>query len=320
MELSAMDRRIVAELDLDGSCTPASLVRRLGFSRDRIATRLAALDESGVIAGYTTVVDIGLLGFTGVAVYLRFGGRGEEQRMKVMNTLRANERIYWLAELWGGYDAVFAVQAVNMNDFATIMANIQKRSPEILDSKIAIRTNVRQYQRTYLTGQRAKRKQFSFSSSGSQVTLASTDRTVLKAIIAEPRTTISDLSDNLELSRPTLYASIKRLEQSGVLRGSAALFNSGAAGFGCYHLLLHLRRTDPATRLAIQIYCYSKPNITFCIDSVGAWQCEIACETASHQELQRIVVELRRLLKETVAEIEVASFTRYYSKYRFYLA
>jgi hypothetical protein len=101
-----------------------------------------------VIGGFTTIVDLGKLGFTGVAVYARFGTQSQARKEKAIRELRENVRVYWLAELWGNYDLLFAIQVKGMAEFSEILGQIQKKCPDLTDAEIAVRTKVSQFQRS----------------------------------------------------------------------------------------------------------------------------------------------------------------------------
>ena len=56
-KLDAIDRRIIAAVQADGRITANDLAARVGLSPSPCARRLRLLEESGVIKGYTAVID-----------------------------------------------------------------------------------------------------------------------------------------------------------------------------------------------------------------------------------------------------------------------
>ncbi|NHO52972.1 AsnC family transcriptional regulator [Acetobacter estunensis] len=62
-ELDAVDRRIIAELQVDGRMTNVELARRVGISAPPCLRRVRRLEELGVISGYHADVDAGALGW-----------------------------------------------------------------------------------------------------------------------------------------------------------------------------------------------------------------------------------------------------------------
>ena len=61
--LDAIDRRILIELQDDGRVTMAELGRRVSLSAPVVGERVQRLEESGVITGYSAVVDPRAIGY-----------------------------------------------------------------------------------------------------------------------------------------------------------------------------------------------------------------------------------------------------------------
>lgn len=56
-KLDAIDRRIIAAIQDDGRITTNDLAEKVGLSPSPCARRLRLLENSGVIAGYTAIID-----------------------------------------------------------------------------------------------------------------------------------------------------------------------------------------------------------------------------------------------------------------------
>ncbi|GBD55568.1 Lrp/AsnC family transcriptional regulator [Gluconobacter wancherniae] len=64
IELDAIDRQIIAELQADGRMTNVELARRTGISAPPCLRRVRRLEEHGIIKGYHAEVDADLLGWS----------------------------------------------------------------------------------------------------------------------------------------------------------------------------------------------------------------------------------------------------------------
>jgi DNA-binding Lrp family transcriptional regulator len=62
-QLDAIDRKILSELQADGSLTNVELSRRVGISAPPCLRRVKALEEAGLIKGYRAILDSRQLGF-----------------------------------------------------------------------------------------------------------------------------------------------------------------------------------------------------------------------------------------------------------------
>jgi len=62
--LDSTDRRILRELMADGALTNVALAQRVGLSAPPCLRRVRALEDAGVIQGYTALIDETALGFS----------------------------------------------------------------------------------------------------------------------------------------------------------------------------------------------------------------------------------------------------------------
>lgn len=72
LTLDAIDWRILRELQNDGRITNVALAARVGLSAPACLRRVRALEESGLVEGYTVLLDEGALGFS-LTAYVMVG-------------------------------------------------------------------------------------------------------------------------------------------------------------------------------------------------------------------------------------------------------
>jgi Lrp/AsnC family transcriptional regulator, leucine-responsive regulatory protein len=77
--LDEHDRRILSELQSDARLSMAELGRRVQLSQPGVTERVRKLEAAGVITGYTTTVDLDMLGY-GIRALMRLG-RSESARV-----------------------------------------------------------------------------------------------------------------------------------------------------------------------------------------------------------------------------------------------
>jgi Lrp/AsnC family transcriptional regulator len=68
-DIDPMDRRILAELQRDGTLSADQLSERVGLSRNACWRRMKLMEEAGVITGRVALVDAEKLGF-GLSVFI----------------------------------------------------------------------------------------------------------------------------------------------------------------------------------------------------------------------------------------------------------
>ncbi len=101
VRLDPVDWRILKELQADGSMTNVALASRVGLSAPPCLRRVRALEEAGLIAGYTVLLDEAALGLR--ADRLRHGRAAQSGRGRAA---RLREPRAWLAHRARGLHAV----------------------------------------------------------------------------------------------------------------------------------------------------------------------------------------------------------------------
>ncbi|MCP2046582.1 Lrp/AsnC family transcriptional regulator [Paenarthrobacter histidinolovorans] len=119
--MDKVDRKILAELQLDGRLSLTDLAERVGLSLSPCHRRLRALEDSHAISGYRAQLNAEALGLTFEAlvfVTMRDGDRAavaafEEAAAEIRNVLRAQR-------LFGDPDYLLQVVARDVREFQRI--------------------------------------------------------------------------------------------------------------------------------------------------------------------------------------------------------
>ena len=97
--MDEIDRRILIELQDEGRVTMAELGRRVNLSAPAVGERVQRLEESGVITGYTAVVDPRAIGYT-IAAIVRIRP-ARRQLHKVPDVARATPEVVECSRVTG---------------------------------------------------------------------------------------------------------------------------------------------------------------------------------------------------------------------------
>jgi DNA-binding Lrp family transcriptional regulator len=130
--VDALDRKILAELQLDGRLSVTDLGSRVGLTVSPTHRRLRDLEESGVIVGYRAVVDPKRLGLGFeclVFVTMQQEDRAtllafEEAAAAIPNVLQAQR-------LFGDPDYLLRVRTVDMDSYARLEDDVLSTLPGV---------------------------------------------------------------------------------------------------------------------------------------------------------------------------------------------
>jgi DNA-binding Lrp family transcriptional regulator len=147
VRLDPLDWRILKELQADGSITNVALAQRVGLSAPPCLRRVRALEEAGLISGYTVLLDEAALGFTLTAfAMVGLHGQGETELRAFENRVLGWPLVREAYMLSGESDYMLKCVAADLTTFQDFVLNELTAAPNVASVK------------TYLTIRRAKRE------------------------------------------------------------------------------------------------------------------------------------------------------------------
>ena len=145
--LDATDWRILKELQADGRITNIALATKIGLSAPPCLRRVRALEEAGLIAGYTALVDEEALGFKLTAfVMVRLHNQAEADLRAFENRLLGWALVREAHMLSGESDFMLKCVARDLAGFQDFILSDLTAAPNVASVK------------TFLTIRRAKRE------------------------------------------------------------------------------------------------------------------------------------------------------------------
>ena len=104
MELDEIDKQVVDALVEDGRATDRDIAAATGIVANRVSERRDSLEESGLIEGYTPLLDYDRLGYDVTAVFqLAVEGDGLDEVITKLGSLGGITTVY---EVTGDHDIV----------------------------------------------------------------------------------------------------------------------------------------------------------------------------------------------------------------------
>lgn len=140
-ELDGLDRKILAELQSDGRATNVELSGRVHLSAPQCFRRVRALEERGVIQGYTARVQPESLGF-GVMAYVGLTIAGEQfgRVREIEASIRAFPQILECHTVSGDHDYLLKVVARDLKSLSQFLTDrlMQVRGVDDVRSMICL--------------------------------------------------------------------------------------------------------------------------------------------------------------------------------------
>ena len=143
MPLDHVDRQMLAILQSEGRISNAALAERLHMSPSPCLRRLRALETSGVIAGYTAVLDRPRLGLAlTVFVDLKVERHSEQSAAEISRALSAAPEIISAHIVSGVADFRLEVVVADLASYERLLFDLLLKLPHVTDvrSDFALRT------------------------------------------------------------------------------------------------------------------------------------------------------------------------------------
>jgi DNA-binding Lrp family transcriptional regulator len=134
--LDDVDRRIVAELTVDGRLSMRALAEKVHISRANAYARVERLTRTGVITGYTATVDPLKLGLA-TSAYVTLSLRQSSWRT-VREQLRRIPEVKHIALVGGDFDAILLVRATDNENLRRVVLDELQAIPEVLGTRTAL--------------------------------------------------------------------------------------------------------------------------------------------------------------------------------------
>ena len=141
MELDAIDRRILRELQSDGRLTNQELARRVGLSPSPCLRRTRILEEAGLITGYTAIVDQEKYGVPiSVFVSIRLDKQNEENIRRFEEEVHRIDEVMDCYLMTGNQDYLLRIVTGSLKSFERILKQKITRIPGIalIESSFAL--------------------------------------------------------------------------------------------------------------------------------------------------------------------------------------
>ena len=129
-EIDAIDRRILAELQRDGTLSVDHLSERVGLSRNACWRRVKILEENGVITGRVALVDAEKLGL-GLSVFIivRTSSHDPEWLAKFRSAVTAFPEITGVYRMSGDLDYVLRARVADVKAYDRLYQRLIAKVP-----------------------------------------------------------------------------------------------------------------------------------------------------------------------------------------------
>ena len=116
--LDVKDKKILHHLDINSRQSFRSIGRKIGLSKDTVASRVKRLQEDGIIKRFIPVINQSLIGYKLFRLYVVFQYTTSEIREEIINYLVNTKIVTIVVKTEGNFDLAVFVAVKKISEFA----------------------------------------------------------------------------------------------------------------------------------------------------------------------------------------------------------
>ncbi len=303
----ALDRKILAALDVDGRAAISDIARFVRHGRDIVSYRVQRLQREGILLGAEPIIDPGVLGFGLYKTYLSFA-QADKALQRVHDRVRVHPQAYCLARAQGRWDLLFNMVATSAIQYAEIRS--QLLGPDVSQVReigFALFTHMTYFNRKYLA---SSLRSWTTMAAPKALEVDAVERRILSVLAEDARRTDTELAELVGVSPIVFRYRLARLSKAGIILGFRARLDRAAFGLSSYKLHITLLDLSERTTNRIHTFAEKHPHVSQFMLQLGTWSCEMNVEAHDAKHLGEIVDELRSALGDRIGLVEITLYDR----------
>lgn len=309
--LSKTEKNILYELDSNARQSGSQIAKKLQYSPEAVNYNIRKLESQGIITSHITVTDFSKIGMTHYKFNLKFNHLNDKIREEVVNFLKKEKTVKWIADCEGKFDIMFSIRCQTLKEFENIKTKLFLKFDKHLNQKtIAIVSEANTYTRGYFLN--TVKKEFPLCSGSNKIEITEEEKTILKAIASNCRRSIPELSKKLNITPRVIRYSIAKLEKNKIISGYKLAINYQKINYLFFKLFIHLQNASEKRIRTFKQYCKQHPNFTYWVRVIGSWDMEHEIEVEKIKDFYKIIKDVRNKFSDIIQTIDSVIITHEY--------
>lgn len=301
MKIDALDRKILAVLDVEARLSISDISRRVRHGRDIVNYRIERLFSEQVLLGTHAVVNPYCLGLTLYKTYLRL--KNNAKRIKaLLSRLNSDPVIFCIALCDGAWDIVFNTLARSPAQFSAIQDVLLTEFQDIvIEFEAAIIVEQVLSQRGYFGAR--ERHTFTIGGEPEVLHIDALQLEILNLLVKNARLSISELARETNSTPAIIQTRLEHMEKSKLILGYRAAPNLNALGLTNFKTQLFLKSYASPDVAELKKFVVAHPFVYKVISQIGNSKIELGIEANSYEHFNLLSQELRSHFPELIVNM-----------------
>jgi DNA-binding Lrp family transcriptional regulator len=306
LHLDSLNRRILRVMDTDARLPVVKIAGKLGVSRALVSSRIKKMEENGVILGYFTIFDTGIVGYNTYRVLLRLLNISNIEKSEFISHLNKHSNVFWLGEVGGRWDIAVNFICKGNSAFNETVEEISvKFGAFVKEIEILTYVDIYDYARSYLDPSDTVREEFFHRLiEDRSVVLDKLDKDIIQNISTNARIDNTQLGKVLGVSRNTVKKRIDKLIKEKVILGFRTFTNLQNIGYQSNMLFLQINKMDRERETELGLFLRMLPQVTFVVKHIEKWKVGMEVETKTAREFQDILLDIRSKFSDIISDYD----------------
>ncbi len=321
IDLDLKDKKILAILESDARTSTSSIAKVAGLGRDVTDYRIKHLEQTGVIQGYRTIIDIHKFGYESYHVFIQLNKPTKDVEESIIKKFQNRSYIRAIIKYSGKYDFELAIIAKNITEFDSILDQTIDDCRQYLESyEVLILTKPyvsRVFPKKFLQttiplkikNSNLDKALLNKNTQGDIKTYSvdNKDLEILKMLSEKPRESAYAISESLKkykLSHDSVAYRIKNMISSNIITKFIPVINYSSIKYSVYCLLLRIS-APIKNQATLKEVLQNDDKILWSVKCVGKYDLIIYLCVSEIDELHDTINTIRNYFPQNIKDYEI---------------
>jgi len=299
MSLNLVDKRLLYLLDQNCRQSTTQLAKQLRVHRNVVLYRLKRLEDSGVIRGYFTEVDIMKIGYVSFRVLLKLSNFTVDEEKEMVDYLMSVGQLMWFFKTEGKYDIDIVYACKSNTEFNSLLIELKTKFNRIIEEeKTSTLLQIQHFTKDYFVNMKRediKTKKFEDKT----IVIDEKDKKILSSLSNNARMNIIDIAKKTQLSVNTVKDRLKVLGKEKIILGYKPFIDTEKTGYTYYKIFINLKNYMHQDYLKIYAFFEYNMNVIYLTKYLNGDDMEVEI----HLENDRKLSEFKGVIMEKFGKI-----------------
>jgi len=313
-KIDLKDRKILYELDVNSRQSFRNIGRKVGLSKDVVASRVKKLKENGIIIRFFTYYDILQLGYNFLRFYFKFQYATPDIKKEIINHFMKDDNVNNLFSTEGSYDLGVLMMAKNISDIYPLWKKTLEKYGDYFSTQVfSVYMGELIYGHGFLLDGIEKPQRTPLHKNLGKVKVDDLDIGILKLLVSDSRIPTRDIAKKLNSNVITINSRIKRLVKIKVILGFTAELDLEKLGYQTWKVDFYL---SEYTKLNQIVKYIEKNPLLYCVDyTMGYADLELEINVRDISQLHDIIEDLHSKFPKLIRNYSFFRGIKFYKWY-----